>query len=103
MTYGRSICRALDSFGIDRTTWSALAQDRAAWRGAVHGALIDSGRSVRVAALKAVHLIDIANADARAAFRHQQPKAFLSLCEHTMSQNHVESYFSELAQQACRI
>ncbi len=27
MTYGRSILRALDSFGIDRSSWPALAQD----------------------------------------------------------------------------
>ena len=40
MTYGRSVSTALDHFGINRATWSTLAQDRAAWRGAIHGALL---------------------------------------------------------------
>ena len=32
MTYGRSIFKALDKFGIDTARWHELAADRAAWR-----------------------------------------------------------------------
>ena len=39
MTYGRSVSKALDNFGIDRDSWHALAADRPAWRAALHGSL----------------------------------------------------------------
>ena len=39
MTYGRSVYKALDNFGIPRTTWHTLAADRVAWREAIHGRL----------------------------------------------------------------
>ena len=32
MTYGRSVFKALDKFGLDATRWPELAADRAAWR-----------------------------------------------------------------------
>ena len=32
MTYGRTMYRAMELFGIDRATWPALAADRDAWR-----------------------------------------------------------------------
>jgi hypothetical protein len=66
MTYGRSINHALDSFGIDRSTWPALAADRAAWRGAIHGALLNGGRPTRAAAIETNRLIGAALADGRA-------------------------------------
>ncbi len=32
MTYGRSVGKALDTFGLDRNKWPELAADRLAWR-----------------------------------------------------------------------
>ena len=32
MTYGRSVFKALDKFGLDVSRWPELAADRAAWR-----------------------------------------------------------------------
>ena len=32
MTYGRSVLKALDKFGLDVSRWPELAADRAAWR-----------------------------------------------------------------------
>ena len=32
MTYGRSICKALDQFNIDREIWPQMAADRDLWR-----------------------------------------------------------------------
>ena len=32
MTYGRTICKALDHFSIAHATWPQLAADRLAWR-----------------------------------------------------------------------
>ena len=66
MMYGRSIYRALDSFGINRSTWPTLAADRAAWRGAIHGALLDGGRPTRAVAAETNRLIGEALADGRA-------------------------------------
>jgi hypothetical protein len=65
MTYGRSVFKALDAFGIDHSSWSTLAQDRAAWRGAIHGELLAEGPPRRAAAAAADRLIDVAVADAR--------------------------------------
>ena len=36
MTFGRSICAALDDFHIDQLTWHELAADRSAWRETLH-------------------------------------------------------------------
>ena len=47
MTYGRSIGKALDYFHIDREVWPTLAADRAAWRDAIHGGLLDTERPKR--------------------------------------------------------
>ena len=50
--------------------WPTLAADRAAWRGAIHGALLDVKPPRRAAAAAADKLIDVAIADARRlAFR----------------------------------
>ena len=67
MTYGRSIRRAMESFGIDYAKWTALAEDRAAWRGAIHGALLDGGRPKRAAAVATNRRIDACVADAKHA------------------------------------
>jgi hypothetical protein len=32
MTYGRSVGKALDTFGLDHNKWPELAADRLAWR-----------------------------------------------------------------------
>jgi hypothetical protein len=32
MTYGRSVGKALDTFGLDHNKWPKLAADRLAWR-----------------------------------------------------------------------
>jgi hypothetical protein len=32
MTYGRSVGKALDAFGLDHNKWPELAADRLAWR-----------------------------------------------------------------------
>ena len=70
MTYGRSIYRALAGFGIDRSAWPALAANRGAWRGAIHGALLDGGRPTRAAAAVTNRLIDVAVADDQAGARN---------------------------------
>ena len=67
MTYGRSVEKSLKAFNIDVATWPQLAQDRAAWRGAIHGSQLVSSRPKRAAAARADSLIDVAIADARAS------------------------------------
>ena len=69
MTYGRSIYRALDGYGIDRETWPQLAADRPAWRKAIHGRLLDGGRPTRAAAVETNRLISASAADERASAR----------------------------------
>ena len=69
MTYGRSVCKALDNFGIDRETWPALAADRVAWRAALHGSQLDDERPTRVAAAATNRRIAVSVADARASVR----------------------------------
>ena len=66
MTYGRSIQKALDHFAIDRVTWATLASDRAAWRDAIHGGLLDGGRPTRVSAAATNRLIADSLANERA-------------------------------------
>ena len=50
MTYGRCVYRALESFGINRSTWPTLAANRTAWRGAINGELLRAERPKRAAA-----------------------------------------------------
>ena len=69
MTYGRSVCKALDNFNIDRTTWPRLAVDRAAWRGAIHGSQLDTRRPMRAAAVATNRRIAVSVADACASAR----------------------------------
>ena len=42
MTYGRSVGKALDTFGLDHNKWPELAADRLAWR-----AMLRSGEPPR--------------------------------------------------------
>ena len=70
MTYGRSVYKALDNFGINRETWHELAADRPAWRGALHGSLLAAGRPSRAAAATTNHRIAVSVADARASYRN---------------------------------
>jgi hypothetical protein len=65
MTYGRGIYRALETFNIPRASWAQLADDRVAWRDAIHGGLLVSERPKRAAAARADRMIDVATADAR--------------------------------------
>ena len=44
MTYGRSAAKAMAHFNIDPDTWPVLAANRAAWREAIHGGLLQSNR-----------------------------------------------------------
>ena len=67
MTYGRSIQKALDHFGIDRTAWATLAADRAAWRDAIHGGLLAGGRPTRGSAAATNRLIADSLANERGA------------------------------------
>ena len=67
MTYGRSIMRALETFNIPKASWATLAEDRAAWRDAIHGGLLVSERPKRAAAAAADRLIDVALTDAKAS------------------------------------
>ena len=69
MTYGRSVEKALDHFGIDRKTWPTLAADRAAWRGAIHGGLLGSGRPTRAISAETNRLVAASAADDRASAR----------------------------------
>ena len=67
MTYGRSIYKALDNFGIPRATRHELAADRSAWRAAIHGSLLKTERPTRAAATSTNLLIRATLADARAS------------------------------------
>ena len=69
MTYGRSIRKAFDTFGIDREKWHELATNRAAWRRALHGELLGGGRPKRVKAAETVRRIDATLADERLGAR----------------------------------
>ena len=66
MTYGRSIEKSLDHFLIDRATWATLAADRAAWRDAIHGGLLDRGRLTRDSATATNRLVADSLANERA-------------------------------------
>jgi hypothetical protein len=66
MTYGRSVAKAMGKFNIPFDTWPQLAMDRASWRGAIHGSLLEGGRPVRSKAVETNRLIDVTLADARA-------------------------------------
>ena len=70
MTYGRSVYKALDNFGISRETWPALAADRVAWLGAIHGSLLSDERPTRAAAAATNRRIAVSAADARASARN---------------------------------
>ena len=68
MTYGRSIHKSLDSFGIEFKTWPQLAADHPAWRDAIHGKLLDGGRPRRTAVrVETDRRLAISLADARAS------------------------------------
>ena len=67
MTYGRSVFKALDNFGIERETWPTLAAD---WRGAIHGSLLAAGRPTRAAAATTNLRIAASVADVRASARN---------------------------------
>jgi hypothetical protein len=56
----------MGKFNIPFETWPQLAMDRAAWRGAIHGSLLDGGRPVRTTAAETNRLIGVTLADARA-------------------------------------
>ena len=43
MTYGRSIFKALDKFGLDVARWPELAADRNAWRSMLQTGLAPAG------------------------------------------------------------
>ena len=66
MTYGRSIYRALESFGIDRSEWPKLAANRPAWRKAINGELLRAKRPKRAAAAATNRRIEASIADGRA-------------------------------------
>ena len=67
MTYGRSISKALAHFNIPIDTWPRLAADRAAWRNAINGGLLNTtGRPKRAAAAKTNRLIVDSLANERA-------------------------------------
>ena len=70
MTYGRSVYKALDNFGISRETWPTLAADRVAWRGAIHGSLLSDERPTRAAAAATNRRIAVSATDARASARN---------------------------------
>lgn len=42
MTYGRSVFKALDAFGVDTARWHEFAADRGAWR-----SMLQQGRAPR--------------------------------------------------------
>ena len=47
MTYGRSYRKVLDALAIPFASWPTLAADRAAWRDAINGGLLNGGRPRR--------------------------------------------------------
>ena len=63
MNYGRTVYKAMAKMNIDAETWPTLADDRSAWRAAIHGALLNSERPKRAAAAETNRRIDASLAE----------------------------------------
>ena len=48
MTYGRSVGKALDAFGLDHNKWPELAADRLAWRAMLRRSAAECGEPSRL-------------------------------------------------------
>ena len=65
MTYGRSVRKALEKFGIDGEMWSRLAADKQVWRETLRLGYPAIRKSLRIARRPATDFRRLAGADRR--------------------------------------